>query len=508
MTATLLTDARELFALMRGQAHNPLLDQWQLARRRRSLRLGFHGRLKQPQASWLLPLFIPIIIWMNQSIGQSMLDLLPMVLSCLLLLAWLLPRLKLLLRIALTIAVATTLAIMIHVDGNYLFSSFWPDFHNTDGSGQLILLQLLAGIYCLQAIGRAIQHGMLLTGSQSSFHPEQDASDIRNSLLDDREILQAFIAFHFPSLLGSFAWLSLFSGMELTAYIGEIHLVEAMLVSFGLGFVILLFSLCACLLLMMFVVQLRPHLPVRLAAIGLCSLILLGQLAQVFLFRYFALDYHSYNIRFLFDVAAITPHHMRTWLMMLALSWLFAIHPARLLARLSAQRRQILASSVLLLFIAYLLLFMVAVSNEALLIVRPAYAELEEYLQGVCWSLLMILGWVSLLLASQYSRFMRLVAMLAPLAGLILLYGLTFKLGNAGFVPAEFVLLLLTTSAFSIIGSEPVFNFMIAYIYRDYQNVSLIVAHALLCGALQFFMLFLMHRLALMAINRWRRLAE
>ena len=50
---SLLADARELIALMRGRTDNPLLEQWQLARTRRRQRSGWWQRYGSLILCWL-----------------------------------------------------------------------------------------------------------------------------------------------------------------------------------------------------------------------------------------------------------------------------------------------------------------------------------------------------------------------------------------------------------------------------------------------------------------------
>ncbi|MCB1187609.1 hypothetical protein KDL29_10640 [bacterium] len=207
MTATLLDDARELFALMRGQAHNPLLEQWQLSRKRKWQRSGWWTRYGALILCWLpslaLYFYFSSFPFSNPPDPENFAVPLMLGSGPLVFLAGLMLPLRL-----------TTLRPLLMLIGGLLgFAASFSGFrlYTTDVGDAMVALSFAVLIplfsYTLAGLFTAIGHGLDITSETGEARRDQAAQDIRLSLLGDREVLLAYLALHLPVLFRRIAWL-------------------------------------------------------------------------------------------------------------------------------------------------------------------------------------------------------------------------------------------------------------------------------------------------------------
>ncbi|MCB1216645.1 hypothetical protein KDL44_04595 [bacterium] len=204
---SLLADARELIALMRGRTDNPLLEQWQLARTRRRQRSGWWQRYGSLILCWL-PSLTAYLYFSSLPFGNRV-ELsniaVPFILGLgplLLLSALLLPARLRRRRITLLI-----------LGGLISFGTSFLDLHlySSDveqaivATSFLVLIPLFA--FTLAGLFGALSHALDISSDNGEARRDSAAQDIRLSLLSEREILLAYLALHLPSLLRRLLWL-------------------------------------------------------------------------------------------------------------------------------------------------------------------------------------------------------------------------------------------------------------------------------------------------------------
>ncbi|MCB1219239.1 MAG: hypothetical protein H7A35_05665 [Planctomycetales bacterium] len=203
----LLTDARELFALMRGQAHNPLLEQWQLARQRKWQRSGWWARYGIILICWLPSLalyyFFASFPFSNPPDPENFA--VPLMLGG--------GPLVLLIGLLLPLRLATMRTLLMLIGGLLGFAASFSGFrlYSTDVEDAMVALSFAVLIplfsYTLAGLFAALGHGLDITSETGEARRDQSAQDIRLSLLGDREVLLAYLALHLPQLFRRIAWL-------------------------------------------------------------------------------------------------------------------------------------------------------------------------------------------------------------------------------------------------------------------------------------------------------------
>ena len=503
-TASFLKDMRELNLLMRGMAENPLLEQWRIAKQR----VAFRRKWWQGYLRFLICLLPCIALYfLGIRIGANYpsMELLGVVILAatgpgLLLNLWQAqqPSLN---RIVIQVSLAGLFILAFLL---YRPLCLIREIEDTAAFVALIIIGPL-WFYGLSEMYSGIRHGLEISSNSSDNVGLFSGQDIRISMLENREILMAFLALHLPAIDRILGWLGISVGVFLMLLVYDLDVNPISILAHGYFAVLfLLSSMIAARLILLLAVNLRVHTHMKLTmnwlAIAMLSFQFLGGIAGIaFLGAVLNLRDSQFGYGITFSGETV----------LLELTYFCAFSLAALLISLPVFIRSFRGSFRWIAISGFLSL----ISYGALSLTGDSIFVMHyrQDLPSIFWGFGLILAYIAYFRIGKENFRIRQGLMLAPLLVNLLLLPTTVKvfIDNDRIQVQPELLELARLSSLLIVGSP--FAIQSSMAWGDFSQFHIPLLEwwrMLVHFSLQILLLYVMYVSAIEQIGRWRRLEE